>query len=145
MDTSAATDFFAAVKRNDMQAVERLLAVSPELIRAADPESEGMTGLHHAAHFGHVELTARLIGGGADLNAIESFRQATPLHWAVFDAQLGPAELLLKAGARTDLKDSGGDTPRDLAVKGKAGKWVCFSSAKPEAYGPMIELLESNS
>ena len=88
----------------------------------------GMTPLHEAVYQGHSELMEFLLHRGANINAINNGGQ-TPLHVAVMrsvnqqgrsqKAQLTCLELLLKHGAKTDIKGKQGKTALDLAKERK--------------------------
>ena len=88
----------------------------------------GMTPLHEAVYQGHPELMEFLISRGANINATNNGGQ-TPLHVAVIrsvnqqgqsqKAQLTCLELLLKHGAKTDIKGKQGKTALDVAKERK--------------------------
>lgn len=92
---------------------------------AAHSES-GWTLLHYAAEHEDVELIEALIANGADLEA-KTLDGWTPLHFAVDIAIDGAAQetriadfaivkLLVQKGARLDLRNHNGHTPRDVAA-----------------------------
>jgi ankyrin repeat protein/nucleoside phosphorylase len=77
----------------------------------------GYTPLVSAASTGNEKLLKLLIERGADLNARGATRGSTAMHQA---AQSGRAEivrLLLRAGAKPDVRDLGGRTPLQLATR----------------------------
>ncbi|MDM8335396.1 ankyrin repeat domain-containing protein [Wolbachia pipientis] len=55
----------------------------------------------------------RLIGKHADINAKDS-KERTALHYAVFSNKTNMVELLLEAGAKTNIKDNVGKEPLSL-------------------------------
>jgi ankyrin repeat protein len=59
-------------------------------------------------------LARRLLAAGASPNAVQQ-GGATPLHEAAFRGNLDLVRLLLKHGARIDVRDSQGKSPSDLA------------------------------
>lgn len=61
-------------------------------------EAAGYSGLHAAAHKGDAEKIARLVAGGAAVNATDAHGR-TPLHMATFAQQREAIRALVKAGA----------------------------------------------
>src|SRR5262249_44560693 len=88
------TNFISAVRSNDRRAVEKLIAETPELVRARD--RAGSTPLHHAAGFGTPAIMKALLDKGADANAANK-RKSTPLFWAIYDE--AKVRLLIERGA----------------------------------------------
>ncbi|HEX3150545.1 MAG TPA: PQQ-binding-like beta-propeller repeat protein [Gemmataceae bacterium] len=89
-------DFFAAVRRGDVRAVETLLD------KGVDPKAKtayGATGLHFAADKGNVEMAKLLLKRKADPNAADTFYGATPLMWASMNNHAGVLAELLAGGA----------------------------------------------
>lgn len=74
-------------------------------------DCQGFSLLHMAVFLGMRSLAAYLIEHGADVNA-QSKGRFTPLHLAAHQANEQMIRLLLTHGARADLKDSHGRTPR---------------------------------
>jgi uncharacterized protein len=68
-----------------------------------------------AASHGNRTQVARLLEGGADVNAQQA-DGATALQWAAYRGDAALAELLLKAGARPGLANHDGATPLWLAA-----------------------------
>jgi ankyrin repeat protein/mono/diheme cytochrome c family protein len=101
----------AAVRAERRAVVEKLVAATPGLIKATDPE--GATLLHHAAGFGRLDTMSWLLDAGADVNA-KSPRGATALHWAIHDE--AKVRLLLTRGALVNAKQFDGKTPLLLAA-----------------------------
>jgi Ankyrin repeats (3 copies) len=79
-------------------AVRRLIALG------ADPNGrstfggpshgEGVTALHLAAQYGHLEAIEALLDGGADPTLRDGLHDSTPAGWAQFGGKPGAAELL---------------------------------------------------
>jgi outer membrane protein assembly factor BamB len=104
-------EFFAAVRRGDVKAVETFLD------KGVDPKSKtpyGATALHFAADKGNVEITKLLLKHKADPNAADTFYGATPLMWAGMNNHAGVLAELIAAGA------TGGEgLLRSAAAEGK--------------------------
>jgi Ankyrin repeats (3 copies) len=80
----------------------------------------GMTDLHHAAYAGDIEGLRRALLAGLDVNAADSYRGYTPLHWlADMAATGGPRlemlELLIRSGADINAPALDGTTALVLA------------------------------
>ena len=96
-----------AAKSQDMSQVRSLIA---ERVDLDIPDSEGMTALHWAAHWGDLETVELLISEGAKARASNRYG-VTPLHEA---SNLGNApmiEALLEAGADPNAAYGAGETP----------------------------------
>ncbi len=80
----------------------------------------GVTPLYTAAHYKDVvigEIMAeRMLANGADPNAKQRDNRSA-LHAAAEAGNIGIARMLIRKGARVDLKDSDGKTPLDWAVE----------------------------
>ncbi|HVU51988.1 MAG TPA: ankyrin repeat domain-containing protein [Polyangia bacterium] len=93
-----------------------LLLESKADVDAADPQ--GWRPLHFAAEESLPQMASLLLAKNADPN-LKDDAGNTPLHRAVFSAR-GRDEvvrLLRKAGARDDVKNKAGETPRSLAER----------------------------
>ncbi len=90
--------------------------------------SDGWTPLHLAAFFGHVDLTASLIGRGADVNARSSNGlNNAPLHAAAAGGHTAIVTLLLERGADVNARQEGG--------------WTALHAAAQSGNRPMVEIL----
>jgi ankyrin repeat protein len=107
----------------DMRKTEfALLIIQACTVRAphainARPDS-GRTPLHWACEKGGElnTVVSALIDAGADLNAADAVRGATPLHNAVILGDPETVDLLLDAGADIDRPDHLGRTPLNIAA-----------------------------
>src|SRR5512143_2344000 len=88
-------DLIDAVKRQDMAAVESLLARKADL---AATEADGSTALHWAAQRNDAKLVDQLLAAGAKVDAATRY-DITPLYFACLSGNLAMVESLLKAGA----------------------------------------------
>jgi hypothetical protein len=107
------TPLGVAVLYNHMDVVRVLI----ELGAKVDP-TDGRTdsALVSAVLSNHVELVQLLIARGADVNRVDTSGM-TPLMYAVV-ADFGDSrivDLLVKSGARTDIRDKNGQTAADYA------------------------------
>jgi ankyrin repeat protein len=81
-------------------------------------DKEGWTALHFAAQENLPEMAQVLIGRGADVNARDS-DGATPL-WRAVQSSAGHPDMtsiLTAAGAKDDIANAAGETPRQLAER----------------------------
>jgi len=80
------------------------------------------TPFHEAAYFGHADVIKTLSQDGSersnrpDVDAQGPYNGLTALHDASWHGHLDAVRSLLNAGARSDLKDHAGLTPRALAL-----------------------------
>jgi hypothetical protein len=73
--------------------------------------SSSLSLIHAAAADPAARCLPLLISAGADVNAAGPQEGATPLHIAAFHGAEGAVDVLLAAGARTDVLDAAGNTP----------------------------------
>lgn len=107
-----AGDIHRAVERNDLKAIQALIAKDPQVVGARD--STQRTPLHLAAQYGNLELVTYLLAHGADVKA-RAENEFTPLH-VTDDPEI--ARLLIKNGADPKAKSAHGSMLR-LAVQDK--------------------------
>jgi ankyrin repeat protein len=110
---SGELDFWEAVVLGEKARVKTFIDQDPGLVTAYSPD--GFTALHLAVFFGQPETARLLLEAGANVlarttNALDNH----PLHAAVAGSnaatRLASAELLLKAGAAVNERQSGGFT-----------------------------------
>ncbi|KAG9239846.1 ankyrin repeat-containing domain protein [Calycina marina] len=96
--------------RDEIQIVEALLDAHANI---EGTTIGAWTPLHQAARFhGSEELMRFLIQRGADVEAVIGRCLSTPLHLAAEVGNIGKIKVLLKAGARPDIEDVDGRTPK---------------------------------
>ena len=93
-----------AAQRGDLAKVKALLKDNPELVFSKD--TNGVTPLHFAAGFGHLDVVALLLANKADVNA--SNQGTTPLHAAVLNQHKEVADLLVASNAQVTIFDAAG-------------------------------------
>lgn len=82
---------------------------------SANATCDGLTALHKAAEYGHVEIVVLLLQYNADLE-IKDPNGWTALHWAAFYGRFAVAKKLLEHGANTDPVHGLGATPLYQAI-----------------------------
>ena len=114
-DEDGRTPLFSAVLGGSV-ALLGLLLESRADVNARD--GRGATALHVAAEEVLFEAATLLVGRGADVNAQDD-EGNTPLGRAVFSARgrYDVVRLLTKSGARDDIPNRAGETPRQLAER----------------------------
>lgn len=104
-----------AAKHRDLAAVRAMLAEGADV---KQPQADGSTALHWAAHWDDLELANTLLVKGAPVNAVTDYA-STPLSLAVVNGSTAMVKRLLDAGANPNLAMSTGETP--LMTSTRAG------------------------
>ncbi|OPG93953.1 hypothetical protein B2I21_32220 [Chryseobacterium mucoviscidosis] len=123
---------FQAAQHGDVTTIRRVLAFLPELANMEN--TDGLTPLGYAAHYGQADAVGILLELGADVNAISHSQIAfipsnTALHAAVAgERSIEVIRLLLEHGASPSILDSDGQHTLHSAA---------FHTDQPE----LIELL----
>jgi ankyrin repeat protein len=112
--TQMINDVFQAAQSGDASRLKDILDSNPTL--ANTENSDGLTPLGYAAHFGHKDAVQVLLDYGADINAVSHSQipfipSNTALHAAIAgERNEDVIKLLLERNARTDIFDSNGHT-----------------------------------
>src|SRR4051812_33448285 len=113
-------DIFTAARTGDVNGVKDLLDTDLSLANAEN--SDGLTLLGFAAHFGQQEVVRLLLENGADVNAashsqVSYIPSNTALHAAIAgERSIGVIRLLLEHRAKTTIMDSNGHTCLHVAA-----------------------------
>ncbi|WP_405485405.1 ankyrin repeat domain-containing protein [Streptomyces sp. NBC_00009] len=112
----AHTALLVASRDGQGDIVRSLLAAGAD-VNATEP-TFGAVPLHKAVYNGHADITQTLVDAqGTDLNYQGATNGYTPLHDALWHGYERCADILIAAGARTDLVGHDGKTPYDIAVE----------------------------
>jgi ankyrin repeat protein len=107
------TPLILAAAMGYVQVVALLIAAGAE---TSARDSSGMAAIHYAARQGETEVVKALVEAGVDPNMMgEEQSLARPLHYATRTGQAAVVHCLVQKGARTDIKDSDGNTPLMIA------------------------------
>ncbi|MGO4499195.1 ankyrin repeat domain-containing protein [Paenibacillus sp. 2RAB27] len=113
-------DVFTAARTGDVNRVKDLLDTDLSLANAEN--SDGLTLLGFAAHFGQSEVVRLLLENGADVNALSHSSVSyipsnTALHAAIAgERSLAVIQLLLAHRAKPTIMDSNGHTSLHVAA-----------------------------
>jgi ankyrin repeat protein len=94
-------------------------------------EPDGLTPLHLAAAYGHVQTMQHLLAAGADPQARDKFGR-TPLLTAVREGEPEALRLILSRGGRVSDRDQDGKTAIDFAreLKPEEGRSTIMAMLK---------------
>lgn len=118
-------DFFDAVSRKDIPALEQLIKEDANIINLKEKRGKKGTALHHAVDWLYLELAQWLIEHNADLEATDGYGH-TPLHELAYSSYRDEApkkqkrmemlQLLISCGANIQTKDTSGLTALHIAA-----------------------------
>jgi ankyrin repeat protein len=114
------SDAFQAVQSGDVAAIRAILESNPIIINAEN--SEGLTLLGFAAHYGNKDVVQVLLEHGVDVNAVSHSKVTyipsnTALHAAIAGQRnMEVIKLLLAKQARSHIFDSNGHTTLHTAA-----------------------------
>ena len=105
------------------------------------PENDGRTDNHESRHLFNAvsedddRMVAALLSAGADPNILDQASGRYPLHQAAYsDDRAGIAQRLIDAGARLDVLNERGETPKQIASAPYASKQVLEVIERQEAF-----------
>jgi ankyrin repeat protein len=81
------------------------------------PLPEGETALMTASRTGKVDAMKVLIAHGANVNAVEKWKNQTALMWAAHEGNVDAIKLLIETGAKTEAKSLSGFTALMFAAR----------------------------
>mmetsp|Transcript_7861 Transcript_7861/g.19095 ORF Transcript_7861/g.19095 Transcript_7861/m.19095 type:complete len:439 (+) Transcript_7861:55-1371(+) len=130
-------------QKNEADAVQALIDGG---VDASYANGVGQTALHVACLWGNIDVAKVLVKAGAQVNAINNFSGAAPLHCAATENERGNKEgrnecikLLVEAGADVNLRDMRGKKAQQYAVSGSGVRTML---GVPEEPGPDEEAEE---
>ncbi|MFE1630576.1 ankyrin repeat domain-containing protein [Brevibacillus reuszeri] len=112
--TQMTEELFQAAQSGDTERLTAILEVNPHLVNIEN--SDGLTLLGYAAHFGNKAAVQLLLDSGADVNAVSHSKVSyipsnTALHAAIAgERDPEVIQLLLSRNAKTTIFDSNGHT-----------------------------------
>lgn len=114
--------WFAAAKSGDWATLRTMIINSPGKKILNTRGDWGMTALIMATKGRHLEAVQVLLDEGADPNITDKgLELETALHIAAYRGDIEIVRLLLLAGARPDMRNDNGRTPRSLAAQQDGG------------------------
>lgn len=109
-----------AIKAHDLDTLARLLAAGddPNECSTEQPSWSPLSAaIYEATKGGDTEAVALLLRHGANCNAWEGSRDATPLLRALWDGHRDAALMLLAAGADPNVRSGEGEVPISMCVE----------------------------
>ena len=130
--TSRSEDLYSAIDADDVDRIERLLTMSPDLVNSTD---ETPPPIHWAIYRDKRRAVETLLNHGAVLAIRDRDRDATPLDYAVVYARKELIPLLISRGANID-------SAMGVALKGASGGFEEYTELPDrEQYEAIVELL----
>ena len=112
VDMLGDTPFHKACRFGHLEAAQVLLQAG---CRGDAKDAKGWTGLHLCAANGHEDLASLLVRSGCvNINAQNELGDV-PLHLAAYHQRSGIVEALLQHGAKRQIRNEEGKTPKDVA------------------------------
>jgi len=109
-----AAAFHDLIRNDELKMVRRSIARDKILVNMAD--EIGRSPLHIAVINGNLRMVNVLINGGAEVNAVDSLKRLTPLHYAAFYNYPKIMLFLLSRRADHGMADSDGNQPLHFAA-----------------------------
>ncbi|MGH8727582.1 MAG: ankyrin repeat domain-containing protein [Burkholderiales bacterium] len=119
--TGGATPLLLAANRGHAAVVKFLVEKGANVNLGG---ADGLTALHKAIVSRQFDILAPLLACGAEINTMAPFTGRTPLHEAAEIGDPKIVELLLKRGAKANVRANDGATPLSLA-RAKGHQYAC--------------------
>ena len=105
-------------------AINGNVAIIDRLLKAGanveSPNDDGQTALMVIARTNNVEAARLLISKGANVNAVEKWREQTPLMWAAAEGQAAMVKELVARGADVNARSHVNDWERQVTAEARA-------------------------
>src|SRR6516164_5880197 len=105
-------------------AINGNVAVIDKLLKAGanveSPNADGQTALMIIARTSNVEAARLLISHGASVNAVEKWREQTPLMWAAAESQSAMVKELVARGADVNARSHVNNWERQVTAEARA-------------------------
>jgi ankyrin repeat protein len=95
-------------------------------------DSEGLTAIHHAAFFRHLQDLRDLLEDGVDVDLRDAY-ESTPLGYAANQNWVAGVGLLLEHGARINVHDCVGNTPLHITTSVEIANSLIRAGAEIDA------------
>ena len=143
MTTSGAADFIDVCKLGRIEVLEKMLAMSAELVDARSDDE--MPAIVHATCANQVSVVELLLTQGCDIEAKDAYYKGTALGFAAWHGYDEIATLLVERGA--DVDGMGEEpSPLALALDGVDGKLTEEGSPGTKAgHTAIVSLLQSRN
>lgn len=118
LDDQLLSPLMWAAMQGHLPVVKVLLAAGANISIRMYARETGKAAVHFAASFGHGEIISELLQNGEDKD-IQDTDGYTPLTWAAFKGHLAAVEVLLEAGASTNIRNIA-----DIGAPFRNNRWV---------------------
>jgi ankyrin repeat protein len=111
------TPMSEAALNGNVEILEQLLKAGANV---ESPNADGQTALMVVARSSNVEAAKLLLRHGANVNAVEKWKQQTPLIWAAAESQPAMVKLLVEAGADVNAHSRINNWERQVTAEARA-------------------------
>lgn len=140
-DTSEKIKFFTDIRKNDIEAIKKMIETKAIDINTqrADSETPIIHAIQAYPQFTHKEILLELLHMGADINIATDITNDTPLTLAIKSKKFEVIQILLNnaLNVHIDQKNRNGETPLILAVE--AGDINTIKAILAEVPDPFIK------